>query len=376
MVTFDQLRDIDIRQLEDLRGSFRDCRHRISGTAHHGLDGWDDDIVRFFEARYWLSCPHPGIETGKLSSVGERRSINLKGYTNAIPPVAAYGFLQGLDGLVKDEPEWRTRFWADCSALTSILARYPNLVDCGCTPLEAKHFGEIAGYENVRTGFEILPALFGFSQRLGPELGVTVAEGGLFPNAGWMLPVAWAKEKALAFLRQNDPSLENMALSAFDADYEFARHHRFALIENLPWTASLLADWVAGQLASPPVDRVATNGGGQGEAKGITPSGGPEIRTVPKGSVAEDIDGELETFLTHQERTLYRLLKDRTRFVGWDALCTAFRSEAPTDEAIQRALERFQQKLCSVFDRFRLELTIRSNDRTVRLVRSEIASKE
>jgi hypothetical protein len=273
MNTREQLHRIDIRSLEDLRGSFRDCRHRISGTAHHGLGGLVPDIERFFEARYWPSRPHPGIETGKLSSVGERRVINLKACCfadNSTSLCSNYGFLNELNGDEEREPLWRVRFWSDCSALVNILERNLSLIEQACASREAKYFAAIAEQKFSRTGFEILPALFGFAQRLGPELGLTVAEGGLFPKAGWMLPVGCEKGKALAFLRKNDPSLENLALSAFDADYEFSRHHRFALIENLPWTASLLADWAAGQLARGPSNSCPNREGERGKVAGTT----------------------------------------------------------------------------------------------------------
>jgi hypothetical protein len=279
-----QLREIDIRQLEHLRGSFRDCRHRMSGTAHHGLGGLIPDIERFFETRYWPSIARVGIETGKLLSVGECLAKNLKVCglgSGATSPISWYGYLGGLDKDKEIEPEWRTRFWADCTGLGSILARYPSLIEQACSSWEASYYSrrEKLGYQIH--GFEIMPALFGFAQRLGPELGVTVAEGGLFPNAGWMLPIAWAKENALAFLRQNDPSLENLSLSDFDADYEFSRHHRFALIENLPWTASLLTDWMAGQLARCPSNSYPNSEQEGGKVAGADGEKHPEPKRKP-----------------------------------------------------------------------------------------------
>ncbi len=89
------------------------------------------------------------------------------------------------------------------------------------------------------------------------------------------------ERQSLGLPAQSDPALENLAQSAFDADYEFARHHRFALIENLPWTASLLADWMAGQLARMPIDETTANG--EGHRLGATAAGDAVIPDGPFG---------------------------------------------------------------------------------------------
>ncbi len=104
----------------------------MSGTAHHGLGELTPEIERFFEARYWPSGPHPGIETGKLSSVGECRVRNIKWYCfgDASTSLCShYGIFVELNYDDDHQPEWRIRLKSDCSALVSILERNLSLIE-------------------------------------------------------------------------------------------------------------------------------------------------------------------------------------------------------------------------------------------------------
>ena len=81
------------------------------------------------------------------------------------------------------------------------------------------------------------------------------------------------------------------------------------------------------------------------------------------------IDSFSDLLETGQQQKLFRFLSERNHSVCWSSLPEdAFRSETPTDDAIEKALKRLQARLTELHELYQFELEVTRSTRRTRLI--------